>query len=119
MSKYLDLLKEKEEFDAKMEQRIAEAKEREAAPALKECLEHIKNYGFTAEQLGFRVAAPVVAATPRKAAEVVLYKKDGVGYSGKGPAPDWIKVLKAEHTKDDKLNKTAYKAALEAFRVAK
>lgn len=119
MSEYLKLQKEKEEFNAKMEQRIAEAKEREAAPALKECLEHIKNYSFTAEQLGFKVDAPVVAAIPRKAAEVVLYKKDGEGYSGKGPAPDWIKALKAEHTTDGKLNKTAYKAALEAFRVAK
>jgi hypothetical protein len=96
-----------------LQKEIDDARKIEAVPALAECIRLIKEFGFTSKQLGLdKNVEEKVPAEP-------LFEKDGAKYTGKGPAPDWIKALKTEHTLDGKLDKEAYKTALEAFRIAK
>lgn len=89
-------------------------KKADAAPAaLAKCLSLIEEFGFTASDLKLKKGKKRVAHLDES------FSKDGETYGGRGPAPDWIKALKAEHTVDKKLNVDAYKKALEAFKVAK
>lgn len=109
MSTYKELLQE----EALLKIKIAEAKQLEAAPILAECIRLIKEFGFTASQLEIKKSKRRTTHLDES------FEKDGEKYGGRGPAPAWIKALKAEHTVDKKLNVDAYKKALEAFKVAK
>lgn len=94
-------------------EKIALKKAASAPAELAKCIKIIKEFGFTAAQLELK-------KTKKRPTHLdESFEKDGEKYGGRGPAPAWIKALKAEHTVDKKLNADSYKKALEAFKVVK
>jgi DNA-binding protein H-NS len=96
---YEQLLKDKEELEAKIE----EARKSEVSLIITDILEKIASYKLTAEDLGFKTAKTPgrkAGGTPKEKTEkVVKYRnpeEPEQTYSGHGRKPDWLKAKIAE-----------------------
>lgn len=110
MSLYKDLLQQKLAMEKEMDAKIAEAKKSESAPALAECVRLIKEFGFSAKQLGLDKNSE-----EKTAKEPIFMSANNEPYRGHGRKPQWIMDLIAEHGGETE----SFKTALEAFRIIK